>query len=65
MSYGKAGVAGAEDDVALRAGPIGDPLIVLGMHRSGTSALAGALSLLGVELGEPLMAPRDSNDSLD
>ncbi len=38
--------------------PVGDPLIVLGVHRSGTSALAGALSLLGVELGEPLMPPR-------
>ena len=30
-------------------------VIVLGMHRSGTSALAGILHHLGVELGERLM----------
>ncbi|GAA5264547.1 hypothetical protein ACOSOMT5_P0971 [Acidiphilium sp. MT5] len=30
-------------------------IIVLGMHRSGTSAFAGALSLLGVDLGDDLM----------
>lgn len=30
-------------------------LIVLGMHRSGTSALTGALSLLGVDLGKSLI----------
>jgi 2-polyprenyl-3-methyl-5-hydroxy-6-metoxy-1,4-benzoquinol methylase len=30
-------------------------LIVLGMHRSGTSALTGVLSLAGVELGNALM----------
>ncbi len=56
---------GAETDVgdgAGRTGPVGDPLIVLGMHRSGTSALAGALSILGVELGGPLMAPRDGEN---
>ncbi len=44
-------------------GPVGEPLIVLGMHRSGTSALAGALEILGVELGEPLMAPRDGENT--
>ncbi len=33
------------------------------MHRSGTSALAGALSILGVDLGEPLMAPRDGENT--
>lgn len=30
-------------------------LIVLGMHRSGTSALTGALSLLGIDLGQSLI----------
>ncbi len=56
--------AGAADAgaVAVRPGPVGDPLIVLGMHRSGTSALAGALPLLGVELGGPLMAPLDGEN---
>ncbi len=33
-------------------------LVVVGMHRSGTSALAGVLQLLGVELGRKLLAAR-------
>lgn len=33
-------------------------LIVLGMHRSGTSALTGVLNSLGVELGKELYAPQ-------
>jgi hypothetical protein len=36
-------------------------LIVLGMHRSGTSALAGVLSLLGVDLGPTLEPPAADN----
>ena len=36
-------------------------LIVLGMHRSGTSALARVLNLLGVELGRNLMPPDAAN----
>jgi O-antigen biosynthesis protein len=32
-------------------------VIVLGMHRSGTSALTGMLHYLGVELGDRLLAP--------
>ncbi len=36
-------------------------IIVLGMHRSGTSALAGALALLGVDMGRSLLAPADDN----
>jgi hypothetical protein len=32
-------------------------LIVLGMHRSGTSALAGMLGLLGVDVGSTLIPP--------
>lgn len=33
--------------------PAGDAVVVLGMHRSGTSGLASALSNLGVYLGKP------------
>ena len=36
-------------------------ICVLGMHRSGTSALAGLLSMLGVEFGRNLMKPGDDN----
>ena len=36
-------------------------LLVLGMHRSGTSALAGVLQKLGVELGEELLPPTRDN----
>lgn len=35
------------------------PVLVLGMHRSGTSALAGLLSLAGVDFGERLI-PADA-----
>jgi glycosyltransferase involved in cell wall biosynthesis/GT2 family glycosyltransferase len=36
-------------------------LLILGMHRSGTSALAGALSLAGVDLGTRLVPPAADN----
>ncbi|MDE2307763.1 MAG: hypothetical protein KGJ97_05660, partial [Xanthomonadaceae bacterium] len=36
-------------------------IIVLGMHRSGTSAMTGVLGLLGVELGTRLMPPGPDN----
>ena len=36
-------------------------LLVLGMHRSGTSAVAGALRLHGVALGSELMSPAEDN----
>jgi len=36
-------------------------LLVLGMHRSGTSALTGVLQKLGVELGEELLPPTRDN----
>lgn len=36
-------------------------LLVLGMHRSGTSAFAGALNALGVPMGNHLMAPAVDN----
>ena len=34
--------------------PIPRAILILGMHRSGTSALAGLLARLGVELGNDL-----------
>ena len=36
-------------------------ILVAGMHRSGTSALAGALNLLGVPLGQHLLEPGPDN----
>lgn len=42
----------------------GDPtgILVLGMHRSGTSAMTRVLNLLGAELGEHLLGPGFSNE---
>lgn len=37
-------------------------LLVLGMHRSGTSALTRVLNLCGVELGDRLLPPADDNN---
>lgn len=37
-------------------------VVVLGMHRSGTSAVARGLKALGVELGEHLMPPAANNN---
>jgi hypothetical protein len=36
-------------------------ILILGMHRSGTSALAGVLNILGVYLGTELMKSADQN----
>src|SRR5438067_226459 len=36
-------------------------LIILGMHRSGTSALTGGLHYLGAELGTKLLPPQEDN----
>lgn len=38
-----------------------DCVVVLGMHRSGTSALAGTLSLLGVDFGSDLIGANSGN----
>jgi len=38
-------------------------LFVLGMHRSGTSAMARMCNLLGYDLGQDLLEPRDDNKS--
>ncbi len=35
--------------------------MVMGMHRSGTSALTGVLSLLGLDLGKTIMKPSEEN----
>lgn len=45
----------------LTAPPVRTALIVLGMHRSGTSALAGVLGHLGAVLPYDLMAPSNMN----
>src|ERR1700731_3783206 len=37
-------------------------VVVLGMHQSGTSALCGALNLMGVDFGKRLMLPSDANE---
>lgn len=39
-------------------------LIVLGMHRSGTSALGGTLWRLGLDLGTNLMPPEEGSNAL-
>jgi GT2 family glycosyltransferase len=36
-------------------------VVILGMHRSGTSALCGALDLVGVDFGDHLMPANDAN----
>ena len=38
-------------------------VLILGMHRSGTSAVTRVLNLLGVELGSHLMQPGKDNPS--
>lgn len=39
----------------------GKTIIVLGMHRSGTSMIAGVLNILGVNMGKELMGKHPSN----
>jgi glycosyltransferase involved in cell wall biosynthesis len=41
--------------------PEGEIIVVLGMHRSGTSAIAGILEQLGVALGNKLLPASDDN----
>jgi len=38
-----------------------DVVVVLGMHRSGTSAITKGLELFGIDLGNNLMAPQKDN----
>ena len=37
-------------------------IVVLGMHRSGTSAITRGLQTLGVNLGSSLIPPDDNNE---
>ncbi len=37
-------------------------IFVIGMHRSGTSAMAGALHQLGITIGKDIMAPNEYNE---
>lgn len=39
-----------------------DPVVILGMHRSGTSMLTRVCNLLGLELGDDLIPPRQDNE---
>jgi hypothetical protein len=39
-------------------------ILVLGMHRSGTSAVTRVINLLGAELGQDLMPPAEGNNPL-
>jgi hypothetical protein len=38
-----------------------DPVFIVGMHRSGTSALSGALEKLGLSVGKTVMPPHAQN----
>lgn len=38
-------------------------IVVLGMHRSGTSAITRGLQVLGVNLGDNLMPPVEGNNA--
>ena len=38
-------------------------IVVLGMHRSGTSAITRGLQVMGVELGDRMMPPVEGNNS--
>src|SRR5947208_15190308 len=39
-------------------------VLVLGMHRSGTSSFTRVLNLLGLALGGPLLPPTDDNNAM-
>jgi hypothetical protein len=51
------------DVPAESAGRLRDCVIVLGMHRSGTSALTRVLNLLGVDLGANLLPAAEDNET--
>jgi len=53
-----------ENTVAKQSTPVEETqksIIVLGMHRSGTSAMARIMNLLGVALGEDIVPPQFDN----
>jgi GT2 family glycosyltransferase len=43
--------------------PTADTVLILGMHRSGTSAVTRVVNLLGVQLGDDLLPPAADNES--
>src|SRR5580704_15772260 len=49
---------------SVQAAPIAHArtVLILGMHRSGTSALSRVLNLMGVELGQDLLPPAPDNN---
>jgi len=53
--------ADAEGPGSQRTNPQSHCILVLGMHRSGTSAMAGAMTLLGAAAPKSLMEPHASN----
>jgi len=53
----------APDEAAEAVPPPPAVVVVLGMHRSGTSALTRVLNLLGVELGTELLPPNPDNQT--
>ena len=47
---------------SMKSRPFDCAVLVLGMHRSGTSAMAGVLAQCGLGLPESLIAPSESNE---
>lgn len=63
MEKGDAKVSVSASRVGRGAALNNQAIIVLGMHRSGTSALTRVLNLHGMELGSSIMAPQGDNES--
>jgi hypothetical protein len=63
IEYARPGMQGQLQLVASdqTAPPKRQAILVLGMHRSGTSALGGAINALGVAAPKTLLAPRPDN----
>ena len=56
-----AGASKLAENQTARSARMRHLLLVLGVHRSGTSALTGVLSELGVALGDALLPPSEAN----
>lgn len=63
LGFGKQGTAGMASGTPSDAGQLPAALVVLGCHRSGTSALARVLSLTGADLPHDLLPGADDNPS--
>jgi hypothetical protein len=57
------GVGSSNADKALATSSARTCLLILGMHRSGTSALAGTLAHLGCRMPKTLIGPNSSNEA--